>query len=66
MLITYKYTPFYKKLDCDTKSEPPYLATTLKYTFAKLLHLILGFIFGVWVLYYIFTQLMLFSIIWNK
>jgi len=35
MLITYKYTPFYKKLGCDTKSEPPYLATTLKYTFAK-------------------------------
>ncbi len=31
MLITYKCTPFCKKLDCDTKSEPPYLATTFSY-----------------------------------
>ncbi len=29
MLITCKCIPFYKKLDCNTKSEPPYLATTL-------------------------------------
>jgi len=29
MLITCKCTPFYKKSDCDVKSEPPYLATTL-------------------------------------
>ncbi len=28
MLIACKCTPLYKKLDCDTKSEPPYLATT--------------------------------------
>jgi hypothetical protein len=28
MLITCKCMPFYKKLDCDTKNEPPYLATT--------------------------------------
>jgi len=28
MLITCKCTPFYKKLDCDVKSEPPYLVTT--------------------------------------
>jgi hypothetical protein len=28
MLITCKCTPLCKKLDCDTKSEPFYLATT--------------------------------------
>ncbi len=31
MLITYKCTPFCKKLDCDAKSEPPYPATTFNY-----------------------------------
>ncbi len=29
MFITCKCTPLCKKLDCDTKDEPPYLATTL-------------------------------------
>jgi hypothetical protein len=29
-LIACKCTPLYKKLDCDAKSEPPYLATTPK------------------------------------
>jgi hypothetical protein len=29
MLITYKCTSLCKELDCDVKSEPPYLATTL-------------------------------------
>jgi hypothetical protein len=28
MLITYKCMPFYKKMDYNAKSEPPYLATT--------------------------------------
>jgi tryptophan-rich sensory protein len=28
MLIASKCTPLYKKLDCNAKSEPPYLATT--------------------------------------
>jgi hypothetical protein len=28
MLIASKCTPLYKKLDCDAKNEPPYLATT--------------------------------------
>ncbi len=28
MIITCKCTPLYKKLNCNTKSEPPYLATT--------------------------------------
>jgi hypothetical protein len=28
MLIACKCTPLYKKLDYDTKNEPPYLATT--------------------------------------
>ncbi len=28
MLIACKCTPLYKTLDCDAKSEPPYLATT--------------------------------------
>ncbi len=28
MFITCKCTPFCKKLDCDAKNEPPYLATT--------------------------------------
>ncbi len=27
MLIACKCMPLYKKLDCDTKNEPPYLAT---------------------------------------
>jgi len=31
MLIACKCMPFCKKLDCDTKNEPPYLATTLTY-----------------------------------
>ncbi len=30
MLIACKCMPLYKKLDCDTKSEPPYLATTYR------------------------------------
>ncbi len=30
MLITCKCMSFYKKLNCNTKSEPPYLATTLE------------------------------------
>jgi hypothetical protein len=29
MLITCKCTPLYKKLDCNAKSKPPYLITTL-------------------------------------
>jgi hypothetical protein len=29
ILIACKCTPLCKKLDCDAKSEPPYLATTL-------------------------------------
>jgi hypothetical protein len=29
MLIARKCMPLYKKLDCDTKSEPPYFATNL-------------------------------------
>jgi hypothetical protein len=29
MLIACKWTSLYKKLDCNAKSEPPYLATTL-------------------------------------
>jgi hypothetical protein len=28
MLIACKCMPIYKKLDCDAKSEPPYLVTT--------------------------------------
>jgi hypothetical protein len=28
MLIACKFAPLCKKLDCDAKSEPPYLATT--------------------------------------
>jgi hypothetical protein len=32
MLITCKCTPLCKKLDCDTKNEPPYFATTLHLT----------------------------------
>jgi hypothetical protein len=28
MLIACKYMPFGKKMDCETKSEPPYFATT--------------------------------------
>jgi hypothetical protein len=28
MLITCKHMPLCKKLDCGTKSEPPYLVTT--------------------------------------
>jgi hypothetical protein len=37
MLIACKCTPLYKKLDYDTKNEPPYLATTqpIKQTFIR-------------------------------
>jgi hypothetical protein len=35
----------------------------IKYTFANVLHLILGFTFGVWVLYFDFQKLMLSNII---
>jgi hypothetical protein len=39
MLITCKCTPLYKKLDCDAKCEPPYLATTpLEYMLLSLSH----------------------------
>ncbi len=31
MVITCKCMPLFKKLDCDAKSEPPYLATTPKF-----------------------------------
>ncbi len=31
MLIACKCMPFYKKLNCDTKNEPPYLAITFTY-----------------------------------
>ncbi len=31
MLITFKCTPLHKKLDCNAKNEPSYLATTLLY-----------------------------------
>jgi hypothetical protein len=34
MLITWKCTPLCKKLICDAKSEPPYLATTLQHLMA--------------------------------
>jgi hypothetical protein len=30
MLIACKCMPLFKKLDCDAKNEPPYLATTPK------------------------------------
>ncbi len=29
MLIACECTPLYKKLDCNVKNEPPYIATTL-------------------------------------
>jgi len=32
MLITCKCTPLCKKVDCDTKNEPPYFTTTLHST----------------------------------
>jgi hypothetical protein len=42
MLITCKCTPFCEKLDCDTKSEPPYHATTLMPFFWSLLTTFMG------------------------
>jgi hypothetical protein len=35
MLITCKCTPLCKKLDCDAKIEPPYLATTYPHARAR-------------------------------
>jgi hypothetical protein len=36
MLIACKCMPFCKKLDFDTKSEPPYLATNIQYVAFKI------------------------------
>jgi hypothetical protein len=36
MLITCKYMTFYKKLRCDTKNEPPYLANIVQWSKVKL------------------------------
>ncbi len=36
MLIACKRTPLWKKLYCDIKNEPPYLANTLHYLSLKL------------------------------
>ncbi len=42
MLITCKCTPFCEKLDCDTKSEPPYHVITLMPFFWSLLTTFMG------------------------